>query len=111
MGILTYSEVRKTEFPVLWEQGRVSILAHSLGTVLSYDVLCNQPHLFAALEVNEGAPSPPPHPPAAKRPRPSTANGKQRPLRPFTSSDLDASQVPSHAAFPLPVSRPPRRLV
>lgn len=32
-------------------QGSVSIMAHSLGSVLSYDVLCNQPHLYAALNL------------------------------------------------------------
>jgi len=30
-------------------QGEVSILAHSLGSVLCYDILCNQPHLYARL--------------------------------------------------------------
>lgn len=31
-------------------QGEVSILAHSLGSVLSYDILCNQPHLFSRMQ-------------------------------------------------------------
>lgn len=31
-------------------QGKVSILAHSLGSVLCYQILCNQPHLFDHLE-------------------------------------------------------------
>ena len=33
-------------------QGKVSILAHSLGSVLCYEILCNQPHLFDHLEFN-----------------------------------------------------------
>ena len=32
-------------------QGKVSIMAHSLGSVLSYDILCNQPDLYSALNV------------------------------------------------------------
>ncbi|CAL8470099.1 g9641 [Coccomyxa elongata] len=42
-------------------QGSVSIMAHSLGSVLSYDVLCNQPHLYAGLHL----PQPPAHSPEA----------------------------------------------
>ena len=33
-------------------QGKVSLLAHSLGSVLCYEILCNQPHLFDQLEFN-----------------------------------------------------------
>ncbi|KAL3144354.1 hypothetical protein ABBQ32_004110 [Trebouxia sp. C0010 RCD-2024] len=33
-------------------QGKVSVLAHSLGSVLCYEILCNQPHLFDHLEFN-----------------------------------------------------------
>lgn len=33
-------------------QGKVSILAHSLGSVLCYDILCNQPQLWDQLERN-----------------------------------------------------------
>ena len=33
-------------------QGKVSLLAHSLGSVLCYEILCNQPHLFDNLEFN-----------------------------------------------------------
>lgn len=47
------------EWPLL--QGSVSIMAHSLGSVLSYDVLCNQPHLYAGLHL----PQPPAHSPEA----------------------------------------------
>ena len=32
-------------------QGKVSILGHSLGSVMCYDVLCNQPSLYANLGV------------------------------------------------------------
>ena len=32
-------------------QGKVSIMAHSLGSVLTYDILCNQPDLYSALNV------------------------------------------------------------
>jgi hypothetical protein len=32
-------------------QGKVSIMAHSLGSVLAYDILCNQPDLYSALDV------------------------------------------------------------
>lgn len=40
-------------------QGKVSILAHSLGSVLCYEILCNQPHLFDHLEFNmHGTPAP-----------------------------------------------------
>lgn len=41
-------------------QGKVSILAHSLGSVLCYEILCNQPHLFDHLEFNipSGTPAP-----------------------------------------------------
>ena len=49
-------------------QGQVSIMAHSLGSVLCYDILCNQPGLFAALQ----RPPPsviPPQEPQPKRPR------------------------------------------
>ncbi len=35
-------------------QGEVSVLAHSLGSVLCYDILCNQPHLYAALRHRQG---------------------------------------------------------
>ncbi len=34
-------------------QGSVSVMAHSLGSVLSYDVLCNQPQLHAALHLHQ----------------------------------------------------------
>lgn len=30
----------------------MSVLAHSLGSVLCYEILCNQPHLFDHLEFN-----------------------------------------------------------
>ncbi|KAK9808811.1 hypothetical protein WJX72_004107 [[Myrmecia] bisecta] len=33
-------------------QGTVSIVAHSLGSVLCFDILCNQPHLFEQLRVS-----------------------------------------------------------
>lgn len=42
-------------------QGGVSVMAHSLGSVLSYDVLCNQPHLYAGLHL----PQPQAHSPEA----------------------------------------------
>ena len=47
----------------LFLQGGVSIMAHSLGSVLSYDVLCNQPHLYAGLHL----PQLPAHSPEAVR--------------------------------------------
>ena len=77
-------------------QGEVSILAHSLGSVLCYDTLCNQPHLFAALQEKqrqlkpaaignaESLAEPPPQPP----PRASTE------LLPFSSTDLDPQRQP-----------------
>eukprot|EP00884_Botryococcus_braunii_P003989 jgi/Botrbrau1/13591/Bobra.0307s0010.1 len=71
-------------------KGKVSILAHSLGTVLSYDILCNQPHLYAALEVNEGAPAPPPKPRTSKRPRRSSEGENETVLKPFSAADLEA---------------------
>lgn len=39
-------------------QGQVSILAHSLGSVLCYEILCNQIHLFDQLERNLHDPIP-----------------------------------------------------
>lgn len=42
-------------------QGPVSIMAHSLGSVLTYDVLCNQPQLDA----RAANPKPTPDQPAA----------------------------------------------
>lgn len=34
-------------------------MAHSLGSVLSYDILCNQPHLYASLDtLKTSQPSP-----------------------------------------------------
>lgn len=82
-------------------QGKVSILAHSLGTVLSYDILCNQPHLFAALEVNEGAPAPPPRPPSSKRRRSSTTESSGAPVKPMSAADLCVPpEVCSPAAIP-----------
>ena len=36
-------------------QGPVSILAHSLGSVLMWDILSNQPHLHAALTQRDAA--------------------------------------------------------
>ncbi|CAL5218604.1 g301 [Coccomyxa viridis] len=39
-------------------QGKVSIMAHSLGSVLTYDILCNQPDLYSALNVRPLSASP-----------------------------------------------------
>ena len=36
---------------VMCVQGKVSIMAHSLGSVLTFDILCNQPDLYSALNV------------------------------------------------------------
>jgi hypothetical protein len=48
-------------------------MAHSLGSVLCYDILCNQPDLFAALPKQPlgpgGTPPPAGQPPQPKRPR------------------------------------------
>lgn len=37
-------------------QGEVSILAHSLGSVLCYDILSCQPHLYAAVKDKQRSP-------------------------------------------------------
>ena len=109
-------------------QGKVSILAHSLGSVLCYEILCNQPHLFNHLEVNMHStpaptdPSRPSDPPkSADTPtntQDSTASaGQQQPLQqqkrkgstetafaPMSSRDLEDSYqaARSSSAFPMP---------
>lgn len=32
--------------------GKVSVMGHSLGSIITYDILCNQPHLYSRLGVD-----------------------------------------------------------
>ena len=61
------TDIERDSFHV---QGKVSIMAHSLGSVLTYDILCNQPDLYSALNVR----------PLSASPRQPT---EQRPGKPF----------------------------
>ena len=65
-------------------QGKVSILAHSLGSVLCYDILCNQPQLWDQLEQNR-------HPPEHAQAMDMVSGG----LKPLTLADLDAAAQPA----------------
>lgn len=92
-------------------QGEVSILAHSLGSVLCYDTLCNQPHLFEALQEKQQqqqlkpaavGTAESPAEPLTLNPKPQPPPQASTELLPFSSKDLDPqrqSQVPhaSHA--------------
>ena len=49
------TDIERDSFHV---QGKVSIMAHSLGSVLTYDILCNQPDLYSALNVRPLSASP-----------------------------------------------------
>ena len=65
-------------------QGEISILAHSLGSVLCYDVLCNQPHLFASLmESHKNVQTSKPE---------AVALSSFGSMQPMQSSDLDPSK-------------------
>lgn len=66
-------------------QGKVSILAHSLGSVLCYDILCNQPQLWDQLERNC-------HHPEQAQAMDVDSGG----LKPLTLADLDAEEQPAH---------------
>ena len=63
-------------------------MAHSLGSVLAYDILCNQPHLFASLKPSDAEQ-------ADSAGGPTSASGEARnaslDLQPFSSHDLDPS--------------------
>ena len=65
-------------------QGKVSILAHSLGSVLCYDILCNQPQLWDQLEQNG-------HPAEHAQSMDIDSGG----LKPLTLADLDAAGQPA----------------
>ncbi|KAK9800186.1 hypothetical protein WJX73_006192 [Symbiochloris irregularis] len=74
-------------------KGNVSIMAHSLGSVLMWDILCNQPHLQAHL--HELAPSIRPAPP-----QPQEA-GASMPVSPHSSISpdlVDLSPITSPSA-------------
>jgi hypothetical protein len=73
-------------------QGSVSIMAHSLGSVLSYDVLCNQPQLHAALNLPR---------PSSQSPE-AIQQSKRARLSPIDT------QVPTH---PSAISRPSLKCV
>ena len=73
-------------------QGEVSILAHSLGSVLCYDTLCNQPHLFEALQEKQQQQLKPAAVGAAESPAESSPQPPPQAsteLLPFSSKDLD----------------------
>ena len=53
-------------------------MAHSLGSVLCFDILCNQPHLFAALPRPPSAASPQEQP-QPKRPRHAPSDAQVAP--------------------------------
>ena len=65
-------------------QGKVSILAHSLGSVLCYDILCNQPQLWDQLDQNC-------HPPEHAQAMDVDSGG----LKPLMLADLDAAEQPA----------------
>lgn len=117
-------------------QGKVSILAHSLGSVLCYEILCNQPHLFEQLEFNlHGSQAPLDASTTAvslykaQRSTTSKAQQQQQPLQqqqqhrqapteiafaPMSSRDLDDSSwqvAKSCPDFPMPLVKPPPHTV
>lgn len=84
-------------------QGSVSIMAHSLGSVLTYDVLCNQPLLDTLpaaapsfspaqqADASTGGDKPPAQPPAAEGGGSRSGGGESRrqpSLLPLSSADL-----------------------
>lgn len=97
-------------------KGNISIMAHSLGSVLMWDVLCNQPHLHAGL--SDMPPSlqpvplaPRPSPPALQRQSASSqdqqADGADKDMRASISSDLiDLSCITSPTGQGGPASPP-----
>ena len=64
-------------------QGEVSILAHSLGSVLCYDILCNQPHLHKSLRDKQDK----------AESKSETALASFGSMQPMQSSDLDPSKI------------------
>lgn len=64
-------------------QGEISILAHSLGSVLCYDVLSNQPHLHANLMQNIGR----------AKAEDETIMASFGSMQPMQSSDLDVAAL------------------
>ena len=116
-------------------QGKVSILAHSLGSVLCYEILCNQPHLFDHLEFNlNGLQAPLDTSKTAvsflktQQSTASKAQQQQQPQQqqqqhrqasteiafaPMSSRDLDDSYqaAKSCPAFPMPLAKPPAHTV
>ena len=117
---------------VLCLQGKVSLLAHSLGSVLCYEILCNQPHLFDHLEFNihsTDSPTDTSQLPAAQTHSEQSTQSAQLPLKlqqqqqqqrqqqqqqqkrqasteivfaPMSSSDLDGSALPPSSYPPYP---------
>lgn len=104
-------------------KGKVSLLAHSLGSVLCYEILCNQPHLFDHLEFNihnTDSPTDAFQSSVAQTQSeqsthlaqlPSKLQQKQQQKRqasteivfaPMSSSDLDGSMVPPSSYPPYP---------
>ena len=114
-------------------QGKVSLLAHSLGSVLCYEILCNQPHLFDHLEFNihnTDSPTDASQSSAAQTQSEQSTHSAQLPSRlqqeqqqqqqkrqasteivfaPMSSSDLDGSMVPqsSYPSYPRQKARSP----
>lgn len=109
-------------------QGSVSIMAHSLGSVLTYDVLCNQPLLTLTPNPNHqpllgalpasapssspaqqpdaaaGGATPPAQPPAAEGggSRSGGGEGRRQPsLLPLSSADLGLPVCPGDPIFTL----------
>lgn len=112
-------------------QGKVSILAHSLGSVLCYEILCNQPHLFDHLEfTTHGTHTPSDTSKAAisfhktQQSSASEAQQQQQPWQqqqhhhrqasteiafaPMSSRDLDVSGQAARSCpdFPMPLAKP-----
>lgn len=82
-------------------QGEVSILAHSLGSVLCYDILCNQPHLHKSLRDKQDK----------AESKSETALASFGSMQPMQSSDLDPSKTLQVGRRFFPQSFPTHRIM